>query len=76
MGLQEMKNCADLPKKIVLNMITAAYDVQSKELEKALHISKSVVSRHMTGERNYPEIDIFLIEKIFGIKVKDYNVNE
>ncbi len=76
MGLQEMKNCADLPKKIVLNMITAAYDVQSKELEKALHISRGVVSRHMTGIHNYPEIDIYIIEKMFGIKVKDYKVNE
>lgn len=50
-------------------------DLKSKEIEAVLHLSKSVVSRHMTGEKNNIEIDIFIIEKVFGIKIKDYSIN-
>ena len=71
-----MNDCAGISKKVLLKVIKDVYDINSKELESALHISRGVVSRHMTGIHNYPEIDIYIIEKMFGIKVKDYKVNE
>ncbi len=70
-----MNNCVNCHKKIIVKVITSMLDLKSKEIEAVLHLSKSVVSRHMTGEKNNIEIDIFIIEKVFGIKIKDYSIN-
>lgn len=70
-----MNNCANCQKKIIVRIITSMIDLKSKDIETVLHLSKSVVSRHMTGEKNNTEIDIFIIEKVFGIKIKDYSIN-
>lgn len=50
-------------------------DLKSKDIESVLHLSKSAVSRYMTGEKSNTDIDIFIIEKVFGIKIKDYSIN-
>ncbi len=71
-----MQNCVNCQKKIVTKVIISIINLKSKDIENVLHLSKSVVSRHMTGERNNPEIDIYIIEKVFGIKIKDYCINE
>ena len=69
-----MPYCVLCQKKAIVKIITSIINLKSKDIETNLHISKSVVSRHMTGERNCPEIDIFIIEKVFGIKIKNYSV--
>ncbi len=69
-----MQDCVSCQKKMIVRFLTSIINLKSKEIESNLHISKSVVSRHMTGERNRPEIDVFIIEKVFGIKIKDYSV--
>ncbi len=70
-----MSNCVKCQKKIIVRIIASMIDLKSKDIEGVLHLSKSVVSRHMTGEKNNIEIDIFIIEKVFGIKIKDYSIN-
>ncbi len=70
-----MQYCAYCQKKFVIKMIVSLLDLKSKEIESGLHISKSVISRHLSGERDCPEIDIYIIEKLFGIKIKDYSIN-
>ncbi len=70
-----MKNCAFCKKRLIIRIISTILDLKSKEIETNLHLSKSVVSRYMTGERGCEAIDIFFIEKVFGITVKDYRVN-
>lgn len=70
-----MKNCAYCQKQVIVKVITSIINLKSSEIEDVLHVSKSVVSRHLSGERIRPEIDIFIIEKVFGITVKDYVVN-
>lgn len=70
-----MQNCDYCQKKFLVKFIVSMLDLKSKDIEANLNLSKSVVSRHMTGERNCPAIDIFIIEKVFKIKVKDYSVN-
>lgn len=74
-NFSKMKNCASCKKQIIIKMITTMLDLKSKEIETRLHLSKSVVSRYMTGERGCEEIDLFFIEKIFNITVKDYMIN-
>ena len=71
-----MSNCVYCKKQILTKFIFSLLDLKSKEIQMALNISKSVVSRYLTGERGCPEIDLYIIEKIFGIKVKDYTINE
>lgn len=71
-----MENRASYQKKVIVKIITSVLNLKSKEIENRLNISKSVVSRYMTGERKCVDIDIFIIEKLFGIKVKDYSINK
>lgn len=70
-----MDTCTYCQKRTVVKIIVSIINLKSKEIESGLHISKSVVSRHMTGERNCTAIDIFIIEKLFGIKIKEYSIN-
>ncbi len=74
-GIVKMNNCAYCQKKIVIKVMTSIINLKSKDIEAVLHLSKSVISRHMTGEHNRPEIDIFIIEKVFGIKIKEYSLD-
>lgn len=71
-----MPNCDYSQRQIITRFIVSLLDLKSKEIQTNLNISKSVVSRYMTGERGCPQIDIYLIEKVFGIKIKDYSINE
>ncbi len=71
-----MPNCDYSQRQIITKFIVSLLDLKSKEIQTNLNISKSVVSRYMTGERGCPQIDIYLIEKVFGIKIKDYSINE
>ncbi len=71
-----MSNCVYCQRQILTRFIVSLLDLKSKEIQTSLNISKSVVSRYMTGERGCPEIDIYIIEKVFGIKIKDYSINE
>jgi len=71
-----MKNLKLTEEKITLKRVIVAFlNIKSKDLETNLHISKSLVSRHLSGERRCPEIDIYIIEKSFGIIVKDYIID-
>lgn len=74
--LKKMPNCDYSQRQIITRFIVSLLDLKSKEIQTNLNISKSVVSRYMTGERGCPQIDIYLIEKVFGIKIKDYSINE
>ena len=61
-------------KHIIIKVMVASLDLKSSDIEEQLHISRSVVSRHLRGEREYPSIDIYIIEKFFGFKIKEFNI--
>ena len=71
-----MQDCIYCRKILLVRMIIYSLKIKSVEIQKHCHLSKSVVSRYINGERDCPEIDIFLIEKFFGIKIKEYSFNE
>ncbi len=71
-----MTNCVTCQKKMIVKLVVTILNLKSKEIEAQLNLSKSVVSRYMTGERKCYDIDIFIIEQAFGIKVKDYIIND
>ena len=61
-------------KHIIIKVMVASLDLKSSDIEEQLHISRSVVSRHLRGEREYTPIDIYIIEKFFGFKIKEFNI--
>lgn len=61
-------------KHIIIKVMVTSLDLKSSDIEEQLHISRSVVSRHLRGEREYPPIDIYIIEKFFGFKIKEFNI--
>ena len=71
-----MPNCVICQKKLIVQIIVSMLNIKPKVLENDLHISRSLISKYMTGERRCPAIDIYIIEKIFGITVKEYSVND
>lgn len=64
--------CANCKKKFLIKVILNALDVKPAELARDLHLSKTQVSRYLSGERISNDLDIYLIEQVFAIKVKDY----
>jgi len=67
-----METCDFCKKQFVIRTIVSIINLKSKDIERDLHLSRSVVSRHLTGEKNKPEIDVYIIERLLGIKIKDY----
>ncbi len=59
-------------KHMVLRIIFAALDFKPIEIARDLNVAKSVVSRHFHNVRAYDKVDLYIIEKIFGIRVKEY----
>lgn len=64
-----MDTCDICKKKLLLKCIKAIYNVTSTDISEELHISKSVVSRHIVGERYSVLVDKYFINKCFGIKL-------
>lgn len=64
-----MDKCDICKKKLLLKCIKAIYDIKSTDISKELYVSKSLVSKHMTGERYSILVDKYLINKCFGIKL-------
>lgn len=69
-------NSNNITKTLIVKVIVTLCAITPKEIQSEAHVSKSYVSRYLKGERNCVEIDFFIIEKVFGIKVKDYSIND
>ncbi|MBO6180645.1 transcriptional regulator [bacterium] len=60
-------------RHIILKVMLTSLDLKSSDIERHLNISRSVVSRHLRGERAYPPIDVYIIEQFFGFEIKEFN---
>lgn len=67
-----MNTCAYCQKKMIMKLITATLNLKLKDIQNGLNISKSVISRHFTGEKENMDIDIYIIEQLLGVKIKEY----
>lgn len=65
-----MMTCAFCRKKVLIDFIMAIYKVKATDIAKEIHVSDSLVRKHIEGDRYCKDVDVFLIEKCFGIKVK------
>lgn len=70
-----MSNCVNCQRKIILKVILTILNLKPAEMARGLNISKSLVSKYLAGERTSVELDLYLIERIFSIQVKDYTRN-
>ncbi len=59
-------------KKKILKILFIFLELSTTKLAKTLNVSNSVISKHISGEKNYCPCDIYLIEQIFNIKVLEY----
>ena len=71
-----MEICDLCKKQLVMKSIIAIIDLKVIDIAKELHISKSLISRHLTGDLERPEVDIYIIEKLLGIKIEGYKFTD
>ena len=74
--LRIMEICNFCKKQFIIKTIMTIINLKSRDIENELHLSKSIVSRHITGKMNRPEIDIYIVERLLGIKIKDYEIKD
>lgn len=71
-----MQNCVNCQKTIILKFVVSLLNLKATEIAKVVHLSNSMVSKHIAGIKNSTDVDIYLIERIFSIKVKEYTKND
>ncbi len=64
-----MMNCATCQKKILLKFIMMIYNLTSIEIAKEIHVSDSLVRKHIDGVRQCKPVDAYIINKCFGISL-------
>ena len=68
-----MMNCAFCQKKITIKFILSIYGISATEIANAVHLSKSMVWKHLNGDSYNENIDIYIINKVFGLKIEGNN---
>lgn len=58
---------------MIVRLVLTFLELKPSEIARDLHISHSLVSKYIAGERHSHDLDMFFIEQIFEIKVKDYD---
>ncbi len=64
-----MTNCDCCYKKILLKFIMSVYDLKATDIAKELHVSDSLVRKHIDGIRNCPLVDFYIIHVCFGVDI-------
>jgi plasmid maintenance system antidote protein VapI len=65
-GFKIMTNYALEKRKILFDVIFAVEGLKAAQIAKIIHVHRSHVSRHISGERTCLAVDVYLIETIFG----------
>ena len=72
-GIYTMTDCTYCRKKVLMKLIMDFYDIKTGEIAKEINVSDSLVRKHINGARTCQPVDIYIIEKVFRIKIKDYS---
>ncbi len=65
-----MNNCAFCQKKILLKFIMSVYNLRAIDIAREINISDSLVRKHISGDRECPSVDAYIIKKCFGINIE------
>lgn len=65
-----MMNCVFNPKTLILRYIMMIYNIRAREIAKAVHLSDTMVKKHIDGDSYSEIVDVYIINKIFGLNVE------
>lgn len=68
-----MTNCALCQKKMILKFLMSAYNLKATDIAKKINVSDSLVRKHLDGLRYCQMVDVYLIELVFDIDIKELN---
>lgn len=51
-------------------------DLKVTQVAQEIHVANSTVSMYLNGERKSPELELYVIEKVFKIKIKEFVTND
>lgn len=71
-GILMTENCVSYRKKLLLKFIMSAYNLKAKDIAQHIHVSDSLVRKHIDGVRNCPLVDMYIVQHCFGITAKDF----
>lgn len=54
------KGCKDCKKRLMIKMILLINETSASAVAKELHVHKSVISKHISGERPYPPFEKYI----------------
>jgi ribosome-binding protein aMBF1 (putative translation factor) len=70
-----MNNCAFCQKKILLKFIMSVYNLRAIDIAREINISDSLVRKHISGDRECPPVDAYIVERVFGFKLRGCNID-
>ncbi len=71
-----MQNLIISPKILTVKFIFMLLDLKVTQVAQEIHVANSTVSMYLNGERKSPELELYVIEKIFKIKIKEFVTND
>ena len=70
-----MQDCVFCHKKMILKFIMSVYELRATDIAREIHVSDSLVRKHLDGVRKCPMVDDFLLQKFMGVSLGDQNGN-
>ena len=64
-----------LKKKILLKFIMSVYNLRAIDIAREINISDSLVRKHISGDRECPPVDAYIVERVFGFKLRGCNID-
>lgn len=58
---------------MIIKIVLTILNLKPIDIAKELHISKSLVSKYIAGERGSSDLDTYFIQQIFSIDIKGFN---
>ena len=71
-----MQNLIISPKILTVKFIFMLLDLKVTQVAQEIHVANSTVSMYLNGERKSPELELYVIEKVFKIKIKEFVIND
>ena len=71
-----MQNLIISPKILTVKFIFMLLDLKVTQVAKDIHVANSTVSMYLNGERKSPELELYVIEKVFKMKIKEFVTND
>lgn len=66
-------NCVICQKKFLLKFIMLEYNLTASDIAKAINVSASLVRKHIDGDRYCQMVDIYIVNKCFGLVAGEQN---